>query len=217
MVQEIENNEYKVKKDMSEFYKREEKEWETGVYQDYCKKKFALFKKYIIGKVLDVGCGVGYFYRWYHDKENMMNFDFIDRDIPNFCSGDITSIPFEDKFFDTVICSDVIEHLEPHIHLKAVDEVFRVAKKRVIMSSCFGSWYTRKVTDFIRSLIGVKEHDMWNHWREYDEKEFTKMMERYGKVIDTFDVSLPFFSMFISKFATYRKILWTKIYIIDLT
>ncbi|NVM31018.1 MAG: class I SAM-dependent methyltransferase [Candidatus Helarchaeota archaeon] len=215
MTEETNTDKYEIKKDMSEFYKKQEKEWETDVYKTYCNRKYHLMKKYIFGKVLDVGCGVGYFYQWHPDKENMTNFDFVDRGLPNFCAGDIADLPFEDKTFDTVICSDVVEHLEHHIHLKAIDELFRVAKKRVIISSCFGSWYTRKVTDFIRSLIGVKEHDMWNHWREYDEKEFTALMEKYGKIIDTFDISLPFFSMFISRFALYRKMLWTKMYIVD--
>jgi SAM-dependent methyltransferase len=215
MTKEAKSNEFKVKKDMSKFYKVQEKEWETDVYLDYCKRKFAYFKEYIFGKVLDVGCGVGYFYQWYPDKENMTNFDFVDRGLPNFCSGDIADLPFEDGSFDTVICSDVVEHLEHHIHLKAIDEVFRVAKNRVIISSAFASWYTRKVTDFIRSLIGVKEHDWWNHWREYDEEEFTELMKKYGTIVKTFDFSLPFFSMFISRFALYRKVLWTKMFIVD--
>ncbi|NVM53548.1 MAG: class I SAM-dependent methyltransferase [Candidatus Helarchaeota archaeon] len=215
MKKETTESDFKVKKDMSAFYKQQEKEWETDVYRIYSRRKFALFKKYIFGKVLDVGCGVGYFYNWYPKKENMTNFDFVDRGLPNFCSGDIADLPFEDKSFDTVICSDVIEHLEHHIHLKAVDEIFRVAKKRVIISSCFASWYTRKITDSIRRLIGVKEHDMWNHWREYDKKEFNQLMEKYGTIIDTFDISLPFFSMFISRFAMHRKVLWTKMYIVD--
>lgn len=215
LTHEIEKNTFKTEKDMTEFYKRQEKEWQNEGYKNYCERKYHLLKRYVFGNVLDVGCGVGHFYFLYPHKEKVTNFDFVDRGVPNFYQGDITKMPFEDGAFDTVVCSDVIEHLEHHIHLKAVDEIFRVAKKRVILSSCFGSWYTRKVTDFIRSLIGVKEHDLWNHWREYSEKDFTTLMEKYGSIKKSFDISLPFFSMFISNFALYRKILWTKMYILD--
>ena len=47
--------------------------------------------------------------------------------------GNILNIPFENNSFDVVICVDVLEHLSFEKRAKAVEELFRVAKKFVFL------------------------------------------------------------------------------------
>jgi len=87
-------------------------------------------KKYATGKLIDIGCGekpylqmaapfiddhVGLDRKWmYHDNSNVDIF------------GTAVDIPVADNQFDTVLCTDVLEHLpEPKA---AVAEAFRVLK-----------------------------------------------------------------------------------------
>jgi len=82
---------------------------------------------YIRGKVLDVGAGnysryINFFdYREYikMDVEKGENVDVV---------GRAEDIPFKDETFDSVVCTQVFEHLtEP---FKAAKEIYRVLKKK---------------------------------------------------------------------------------------
>ena len=67
-----------------------------------------------------------------------------------------------------------------------------------------------------RIRVLIKEGEKTDLDLEEEKKAIEKeVMEKYGTIIETFDISLPFFSMFISRFALYRKVLWTKMYIVD--
>ncbi len=41
-------------------------------------------------------------------------------------AADVTNLPFKDEYFDLVICSEVLEHIENHLH--AIREIVRVLK-----------------------------------------------------------------------------------------
>jgi len=86
-------------------------------------KKYSYFIK---GKVLDVGAGS---YSRYIDVFNCK--EYIKMDIRPGKNVDIVGmaedIPFESETFDSVICTQVLEHLaEPS---KAISEIYRVLKK----------------------------------------------------------------------------------------
>lgn len=86
--------------------------------------------RYCKGKVLDVGCGEKPFYRYI--KSNVQEYIGMDHpDTPHdkklidvFGSAD--NIPFQDNYFDAVILTQVIEHVEEPI--KSLDEIYRVLK-----------------------------------------------------------------------------------------
>lgn len=197
------------------FYSKQGKSYENDkIYNKYCNKKYSLLRNYVKGKILDAGCANGWFYKRHKHKNKVINQDFVERDVPNFVRSKITNLPFANNFFDTVICLDVLEHLDDKAHLKALDEIFRVGK-RIIISTTFGSKFLRKTTNLIRSAIGVLDHELWCHYREYDEKEFTNLLKKYGKIINSFDVSLPFCFMPISDFAKEKKFIYTKMFIVD--
>lgn len=48
-------------------------------------------------------------------------------------SGDVTALEFEDDSFDTVFCTEVIEHIRPELLQQACDEIARVAKRYAVI------------------------------------------------------------------------------------
>lgn len=89
------------------------------------------YRPVLVGSVLDVGCGkrlVG----GQVPKPDL----YVGIDIKLPCDVvvdlDCEALPFEDRSFDTVICSDVLEHLESAHRM--FDECCRVARSRVIIS-----------------------------------------------------------------------------------
>ncbi len=86
--------------------------------------------------VLDVGCGNGYLANTVYDKYKVevCGIDIIvptQNDNVRFIKGEIENIPFEDNSFDTVLSTHTLEHI-PDI-MRAVKEIRRVAKKRIIL------------------------------------------------------------------------------------
>ena len=94
--------------------------WLKGKPNFYFKYKRQLLESMIEGSCINVGCGT-------HIIENAVN---IDEGLP--------CLPYKDNSFDTVICSDVLEHLGPH--KQAVGELLRIARKKVIISVPAYKW-----------------------------------------------------------------------------
>lgn len=126
------------------FYNEIADEWEhVGTYKSETNKRLkVVFEELLNGiniknkKFLDAGCGLGYFSKVAVSKNaSVTGIDIGDKLIDkcikavreaNFIEGAVTQIPFKDKFFDIVLCTEVIEHVEEPI--KAVRELFRVVK-----------------------------------------------------------------------------------------
>ncbi len=114
--------------------------WLKGKTNFYFYYKRNLLESMIEGSCLNVGCGS-------HIIKDAVN---IDEGLPN--------LDFEDESFDTVICSDVLEHLGPY--KQALEELFRVAKKKVILTVPAYKWLYGKYD----RLLG--------HKRRYSRKDF---------------------------------------------
>jgi SAM-dependent methyltransferase len=90
------------------------------------------------GRIIDVGCGLGYFlFRLASPERSLFGIDVghgalrIARNWVkegNFCRADVTRIPYESNSFDYLVCTEVLEHLTPLQGAKAVRECFRVLK-----------------------------------------------------------------------------------------
>lgn len=99
------------------------------------------------GKVLDVGAGDGYITNKIKEKGHpVVGLEISDKRIKNakekynldFVKGDANNLPFEDGSFDTVVASEVLEHLD---NLgQGLKEAIRVAKKKVIITLPIGDW-----------------------------------------------------------------------------
>lgn len=95
--------------------------------------------------VLDAGCGEGYTVKYLAERNREWKLTGLDLsevaikyaqtqlgDRAKFRTGSIYKLPFSDRSFDTVICSEVLEHLdEPE---RAVAELKRVARKAVVIT-----------------------------------------------------------------------------------
>lgn len=87
-----------------------------------------VFRKYVKGKLLDAGAG-RLSYRFilmdYCDSYNSVDIDTRSGEADTI--GDIQKLPLKDESFDSVFCTQVLEHVpEPE---KAMGEIFRVLKK----------------------------------------------------------------------------------------
>lgn len=116
-------------------------EWLKGKPNFYFLYKRKLIESLIEGSCLNVGCGS-------HIIEGATN---IDEGLPN--------LPYGDNSFDTVICSDVLEHIGPH--KQSVAELLRVSKKKVIITAPAYRWLYSKYD----ALLG--------HKRRYHAEDFS--------------------------------------------
>ncbi len=107
--------------------------------------------------------------------------------VPDLCdgvtviNGSLTALPFDDKSFDVVSCYDVIEHLPPEQVDTALDELFRVSRGVVILSTndkrshykdmelhltrMPRSWWDKKLGDRSESLERSSYGSNEWHWR----------------------------------------------------
>ena len=80
-----------------------------------------------------------------------------------YIQGDITKMPFQDRSFDIVICTEVMVHLEkPDAALK---ELIRIAKKFVFVTVPREPWFclgNLLVLKNVRRLGNPMDHI--NHW-----------------------------------------------------
>jgi SAM-dependent methyltransferase len=89
--------------------------------------RYQLVSSYCIGKVLDVGCGLGGL-RQFLAPERYLGCDFSGGDM--HCSA--YELPFDDGGFDTVVLCEILEHLG--LPQRAVEEAARVSARRVIVT-----------------------------------------------------------------------------------
>lgn len=84
------------------------------------------------GNLLDLGCGESPYRFLVNEKSNIYfgvdiadaaKFDYDRKDVTHF---DGKNIPFEDNYFDNMMCTEVLEHVEDYQTL--VNEVYRVLK-----------------------------------------------------------------------------------------
>lgn len=136
-------------------------------------------KKYIKGKVLDVGAGNEGLY-WYHN--NTVMFD-RSKELAELCKkhnypfkqGDVTrKWPFRDKTFDVVWAGHIIEHLAVKEASHFLREAYRVLKEggHVIL-----------ITPSTASLLLF--YSEWTHIRPYDQTSLTSILRDHRfEIID---------------------------------
>ncbi|MFW9821459.1 MAG: class I SAM-dependent methyltransferase [Candidatus Thorarchaeota archaeon] len=103
-----------------------------GTREDRARITFILYKKYLTDSILDVGCSGKALREWLTDDIKYVGVDIAGE--PDF-QVDLEKEKlqlFKDNSFHTVVCTDVLEHLE-NIH-EIFDELCRVSNKYVIIS-----------------------------------------------------------------------------------
>lgn len=94
------------------------------VMKKYEIKKLREHKKYLKGKMLDVGCGDGP----YKELFNCKKYIGIDSNTDSSADmmGDATFLPFKDNCFDSIVSIQALQYIEDH--QEAVNEMSRVLK-----------------------------------------------------------------------------------------
>jgi len=148
------------------------KAWLEGELNFYFKYKRKVIENMIEGNCLNVGCGE-------HIIKGMINID-----------KDATNLPYKDNSFDTIILSDVIEHIKNW--KKAVNEAVRVSKNKIIITVPAYKWLWSNYD----KLLG--------HYRRYEKKDIDKFLKTYSdinyKMGYLFGPTLPL--IWIRKFTT---------------
>jgi 2-polyprenyl-3-methyl-5-hydroxy-6-metoxy-1,4-benzoquinol methylase len=134
------------------------------------------------GKLLDVGCG-----RPCDSMENGSFIKFIGYGVgmdikdcssgSEFKKGDVLDIPFPEESFDIVVAMEILEHTD-NIEL-ALQNIYRVLKDDgiFIFSTPNNSLLWRIFWSIWKRSIGR----MWidSHKTDLNEKEWTKLLEKY--------------------------------------
>jgi ubiquinone/menaquinone biosynthesis C-methylase UbiE len=106
----------------------------------------------------------------FHDRLN----DFKDSKW-GLNSTDITKLSFKDNAFDTVICSEVLEHIPEDE--KAVKELLRILKKKGTLAVSVPRFLPEKLCwMFSDEYLDVNQ----GHIRIYDKKSIIAMIEKNG-------------------------------------
>jgi len=107
-----------------------------------------IFKKLKPGIVLDVGSKKSP-YKKYIPNTKYMNLDINKDDNPDICC-DIHNIKWKDDYFDTVIATEVLEHI--HNPQKAIKEIHRILKKDgiCILTTRFMCYFHPDPKDYFR-------------------------------------------------------------------
>ena len=112
-----------------------EPRFKTGFkYNDRRSKALYIAQKYaplLVGSVLDVGCDEAPLRKLVHQPQNYKGVD-IREGADVILNLDKDNLPFADGSFETVLCTDVLEHLE-RAH-EIFDELCRVSSGHIIIS-----------------------------------------------------------------------------------
>ena len=141
------------------------------------------------GALLDVGCGLGYFTNMLAKRGIQCDGIDIDKKCIDYCTkhmegrykvGDVTNMPFPNSGFDSVLCSEVLEHIPNDKELLA--EIYRVLKPEgiaVISVPC-----SEGIFKSLFKRIGhnnVKSNSYEYHWHKgYNYEQLCKLLKEAG-------------------------------------
>ncbi len=83
--------------------------------------------------VLEIGIGSGFLKKYLDGKYKYHTLD-IAQDLHPDCVGSVLHLPFLSQSFSVVLCCEVLEHLSFDLFPSSLQELRRVARKRIILS-----------------------------------------------------------------------------------
>ena len=157
----------------------------------FFKKINKLVEDIEFNSVLDIGCGEGILFlnmSKYLNNKKCCAIDFDTNEINDaaknlpFCEvklGTVYKIPYENKTFELVTCTEVLEHLEEPA--KALEEIYRVTGKYVLLSVPREPlWRLLNLArmSYLKEFGNTPGHI--NHW---SFKQFKKLVENHFEVM----------------------------------
>lgn len=144
--------------------------------------------------LLNAGCGTGefnYYLKYFFDKSFGVDVNSTDIGIaralnsdPNiqFDVGDVTKLNFEDDFFDSIICVDVLEHVDDP--MGALKEFYRVLKPdgQMILTVPHRNYpFFYDPLNFVRERLSGKHWSIgiwgFGHTKLFDQQTLMSLLE----------------------------------------
>lgn len=156
--------------------KHEEKDWWYRGLRNIVQSYIKTYKRQQGGKLLDVGCGTGYFMKQLSLRWDVYGIDISKqainmakaRSLKNIKLASVEKIPYKNGFFNIILVLDVLEHVENEII--ALKEI-----KRVL------------ATDGIAIFNSPAYNFLWSyhdetakHLRRYTKKQLQEKLEEAG-------------------------------------
>ncbi len=173
-----------------EFWRKifQRKEWYDEVNKT--KVRFEVIEKYVKGPlVLDFGCGTGFFIKKLIEKGlNVIGIDFYTPKIngAKFIKikdvKDLKKIDLKEKF-DTIIASEVLEHLTNYEINKVMKFFYKWLKDDGVLIVTVPYRENLKKSKILCPYC-LKWFHPWLHKKSFDEKELQKLLAKYGFKID---------------------------------
>lgn len=140
--------------------------------------------------ILDLGCGAGVFTRKIGEKAKVFGLDYSKNNIKSaqfnckgkqkcfFKEGDVTNVPLKSNFFDKILSTEVIEHIEDDD--KMISECSRLLKKRgrlILTTPCINPIFS---LDWLRRMVGIHFDQDFGHKRGgYTKKQLYNLFKKY--------------------------------------
>jgi len=167
--------------------------------------------------VLEIGIGYGYvvvpLHRYFPkaricaielpERDSLKKWSFnqiIGKSDLRLIPHDITSgmLPFEDRSFDFVVFSEIIEHISPAIIMKVLGEIYRTLKNGGIIIVTTPN--VLRLRNRVRFFMGkrifaspIKENGQsFGHLREYTEREIVEMLSNVGLETDISNMNISY-------------------------
>ena len=135
--------------------------------------------------LLDVGCGDGRLLDAISGTPLSVGVDYsvgpLHRWVGHRCQASSSALPFADSSFDTVVCTEVLEHLPPPIYELSLHEIERVARSTVVLSVPFEE---NLRVEMIRCPSCKFEFHAWGHVRKFSMDDLRRIFVTFA-IADT--------------------------------
>lgn len=157
-------------------------QWHLHAFMD---SVYALLAQTETKTLLDAGCGEGFVTHYLAQKDASLRITGVDLspeavafaqqqfgESARFRTGSLYKLPFSDNSFDTVLCSEVLEHLDNTE--RAVAELKRVARRHVLITVPREPYF-KWLNDLGRSLGISPDPGHLNFWTKKTFPAFINM------------------------------------------
>lgn len=140
-----------------------------------------------VGEILDVGAGAGKISNalvanGFHLTALDVSGNALGHNHGRRVQGDICNLPFLDRSFETVLCSEVIEHLYDAEMRATIAEICRVSNRNVVITVPYAEQLEARMTSC--NACGCVFH-VWGHVRSVNES----MLRNLINSTDGFELS----------------------------
>lgn len=136
--------------------------------------------------ILDAGCGSGIVTNTLVDQWDVMGCDISQTALAQVNAptvlADLTDLPFEDRQFDLVLSSDVIEHIPDSVYRAAIKEIARVAGKYVLIAVPYQEILEASAVQCPKCRCRFHAH---YHQRSYSASDFEELFPPEFEVVST--------------------------------